>query len=447
MTIATPSAKSHERVTGRWDRELHQSLSKLKTPREWILYYVKLACGTPVPWLMCAYAFMAFVSRAGIELAAWAAGALTMIYICADAMSALKEFRFFRIGGDFFLLAYLVVGVVAAVADSDDSLATLGGLRWVALLYAITFCWELFPGLNRVFAIASGSAVFAALYGIWQHFSGVDLIRSTELASAPVAGTVFFTSVGFFNTPEQLGTFLGMMLPFPVAAYLLDSRRSDRLPRYFALAIAMVLALGILWTYRPGMWLAGAIGMIITVIMGAKHAFKLLGSSALFVAAVLLISYGTPDRLISAVEGAETKRSENQRAQINTQVKLWESSPWIGVGHSAIQAADYDPGTGNVYFQVLAQVGLLGAAFYLLFILGFLLATYRIFQEIPPSHYWHQVLVAGSLASQITFHVAGLYWATLNEGMAINLFVLVASATSYLSHHYHRGIVTDDYSL
>jgi hypothetical protein len=450
MTIATPSAKSHERVTGRWDRELHQSqLSRLKTPREWFLYYVKIVSGTPIPWLMCIYALTAFVTRAGNELAAWACASLTLVYLLADFLSGLREVRIYRIGGDLFLLCYILIGVASAAGGQsvDDNLATLGGLRWILLLYLMTYCWELFPGLNRIFMFCVGGASLAAMYGIWQHFSGVDLVGSTELASAPVPGTIFFTPIGFFNTPEHLGTSLALILPFPVAAYLLDIRRSERLPRYAALALALLLALGILWTYRPGMWLAGSIGIVIAAITAARNVFKLLFTSATLIAVVLLTSYSSPDRFWEAVEKTEATRSEAQRSQINAQVLIWETSPWTGASHASIKTANYDPGTGNVYFQVLAQTGVLGASFYLLFILGFLLSTYRIFQDVPHSHYWHQVFVAGSLASQITFHIAGLYWSTLSEGMSINLFVLIASGTSYLGHHYGLGIVTDDHAL
>jgi len=448
MIIATPSAKSHERVTGRWIRDL-----QVKSPREWAIYYIKMAVGTPIPALLCGYATLAFVSRAGLELASWSCAILTMIYILADRMngpqSGQREFKFFRVGCDLFLLGLVLVGVSTAFSTEagGDILTSLGGLRWILLLYAMTYCWELFPGLNRVFTFLLGAASLAAVYGIWQHFTGLDLIRNQELPAAPVPGTVLFTPVSFFNTPEHFGTLIGIALPFPIAAYLLDERRSSRLPRYGALALTLLLSLSVLWTYRPGMWLAAITGAVINILMASRHAFKLLLASAAFVAAVLLLSYGSPEDLLNAVDQTEAVRAEQQRLQINTQVQLWEKSPWIGTGRSPLEAANYDPGTGNVYFQVLAQVGLLGVVYYMFFILGFLLATYRIFQEIPKSHYWHRVLVAGSLASQISFHVAGLYWSTLSEAMVFNLYVLIVAATSYLIQHYSRGIVTDDHAL
>jgi O-Antigen ligase len=449
MAIATPSAKSHERVTGRWIRDL-----QVKSPREWTIYYTKQIVGTPIPYLLLAYAAMAFFSRAGLEIAAWSAAILTIFYIIADQFNSnrqnQREFHFFRIGCDFFAIGFLLIGLGAVFLSESaaDVLETLSGLRWVILLYAMTYCWELFPGLNRVFLFLVAAATIASGYGIWQHFTGVDLISGQELKPAPVPGALFFAPISFFSTAEHMGTLIGMALAFPAAAYLLDERRGQPpFRRYSAMGILLILILAVFWTYRPGMWLAAAAGLLINILIGTRHSLKLALTIIAFLTTVTLISYGSPSHFYSSVENAETVRAEHQRAQIATQVKLWEKSPWIGTGHAAVEAADYDPGTGNVYFQILAQTGLLGATLYLLFILGFLLATYRIFQEIPLSHYWHRVFVSGSLAAQLTFHVAGLYWSTESEAMALNLYVLIVAATSYVIQHYSLGIVTDDQAL
>lgn len=444
MTIATPSAKAHERVTGRWVRDL-----EVKSPREWAVYTVKQIVGTPIPWLMWLYVIVACFSRAGLEIAAWACALLTLGYVVADRMSQQREFRFFRVGCDLWLLGYILIGAISALSTESvvEALATLGAVRWVLLLYLMTYCWELFPGLNRVFGLMIFASLVAAGYGIWQHFTGVDLIRNGELPSAPVPGTVFFTPTSFFNTPENFGTLLCMALPFPAAAYLLDERKDARWPRYLALAICLVLILAILWTYRPGMWITALTSLVISMIMQVRYGVKLAIAIGAFVFGVLLISYGSPERLGSSVEAAENARAERQRSQINTQVQLWEKSPWIGVGRKALDVADYDPGTGNVYFQALAQSGILGAGFFLFIILGFLLMTYRIFREIPRTHGWHRVFISGSLSSQIAFHVAGLYWSTLSEALVLYLFVLILAATSYLTEHYGRGLVPDDHAL
>lgn len=383
-----------------------------------------------------------------MEMAAWGAAMLTIAYILIDRLSQPREFTFFRVGCDFFLLGYVIVGAISSFEASTtfEGIATIGGLRWVILLYAITYCWELFPGLNRAFMLLVASSVVAAAYAMWQHFTGVDLLRGSSFPSAPVAGAIYFVPSSFFNTPEILGTLLAMTLPFPAAAFLFADRKA-RWERWFTLSICVFLSIAILWTYRPGMWIAGVAGLLVAILMQARQAFSLLVPMAIALIIVLFACYRSPEAMFSSVTDAEQIRAERQRTQINTQVELWQESVWTGVGRKAKVAANYDPGTGNVYFQVLAQTGALGASFYLLFILSYLLATYRIFQEIPRTHYWHRVLIVGGLASQMAFHIAGLYWSTLAEALAFNLFVLVVSAISYLSEHYSRGLVPDDYSL
>jgi hypothetical protein len=443
-TLVTPSAKSHERITGRWTRD-----NEVITSKERGIYYLKQLVGTPVPYLLWAYAALAFFTRAGIEIAAWGCALLTLLYILVDRFSRNREFSFFSVGADFFLVGYFIVGVVGAFDTTSTlaGLATLGGVRWVLLMYLLAYCLELFPGLNRLYFVMLTSAVAASIYGIWQHFTGVDLIRGSELAPGPVASLVYFTSTGFFSTPEVFGTVIAMMIPFPAATYLLSESRDSRWKDFLALVLLILFSVTLLWTYRPGLWMAAGLSIFVIGLFAAKNLFKLFIWMTIAMTATLFITYGDPGAMWSSVEATDIVRGQNQRAQINTQVALWQENIWIGVGHRARDAANYDPGTGNVYFQVLAQSGVLGAGFYFLFLLGFLLLTYRVFHEIPRTHYWHRVFIGGALGSQIAFHLAGLYWSTLAEAVALNLFILIAASVGYLVEHYNRGLVPDDRAL
>jgi O-antigen ligase len=119
----------------------------------------------------------------------------------------------------------------------------------------------------------------------------------------------------------------------------------------------------------------------------------------------------------------------------------------IGAGMKAREVRSTESLDGNVYFQLLAQTGTLGLAFYLLFSLNFLLGVYRIWREIPNTHYWHKVLCTSGMGSMASFHVAGLYWPTLSDSHALLLFVFMISSLSYLAQQYDRGLVPDDHSL
>lgn len=441
----TPSAKAHERVTGRWLRDI-----EVNNGRDRFVYYFKMIVGTPIPFLLSALVILSFFSRAGSEMAAWACTLLTFCYVAADRLSRTREFGFFRVGSDFFLLGFLIVTLVTALhaSSASDAVATLGDARWILLLYGFAYCWELFPGVNRIFFLMLAAAGALAAYGVWQHFTGVDLIRGVALGDAPVKGHPFFVPTGFFSSTEIFGTVLATVLPFPAATFLLSDRKDDWHHRYLPLGCTLLLSLAIFWTYRPGLWLAGFAGLAITLLMKSKQWFTLLSTLVGFFVVVILATYSfAPGQMLDGVQAAEVVRAEHQRGQINAQVSLWQSSMWVGVGHGAVRAVDGQSQPGNVYFQLLAQTGLLGSAFYLFFVLAFLLMSYRIYAEIPESHYWHRVLISGGVGAQIAFHAAGLYWSTMAEAIIVNLFILVLSAVSYVSEHYSRGLVTDDVSL
>lgn len=414
-----------------------------------MVYYAKSVIGSPIPFLFAAVALLSAATRAGSEIASWTTAFLTLAYIATDRFARTREFSFFRIGADFFLVGLALVGLVGAVTSSSISLgvATLGDLRWIVLLYAFTYCWELFPGLNRMFVIMIGAASAVAGYGLWQHFMGLDLLSGATLGDAPVARHPYFIPTGLFNTPETFGTLLATLIPFPAAAYFLSDKREHWIEKWLPLAIVLLFSVAIMWTYRPGLWIAAVAGILVSMLMQGKQLGTFFASLALTLAIVCFAAYESPSSLLDGVQVSEEARAEKQRAQINTQVEAWQKNVVFGAGHAATEAGTYDAGTGNVYFHILAQTGVLGAALYLFFVLSFLLGTYRIYQEIPSTHTWHRVMIAGGLGSQIAFHTAGLYWVTFAEALSMNLFILVLSAMSYISEHYSRGLVSDDVSL
>jgi O-antigen ligase len=443
-TLATPSAKSHERVSGRWLRNI-----QVKTRRDWLAYHAKIIVGTPIPYLMFIFVAFAFVTRAGVEMASWAMALLSLIYIVIDHRGQSREFTFFRIGADFFLLGFLLTTLGAAlISDSfAEGLATFGTARWVILLYLFAYTWELFPGINRIYYALIGAASLVSIYGIWQHFSGLDLVRGAALANAPVGPYAYFTITGFFDSPTVFGTLIATVLPFPAASFLLSERRAFDKIRWIGVGLFLLMALAIFWTYQPGLWLAALTGLAVTLVMQGRHRILFIASAAVLFACTITFSYSSSDKVFSEIQRSDDIRAQHQRDQINFQVKTWQENPIVGVGAKASSQEGYDPGTGNVYFQILAQTGLIGLVLYLLFILSFLLSTYRIFQEIPTTHQWHRVFVSGILGSQVAFHVAGLYWSTITESRVMNVFVFLLASMSYLSEHYSRGLVPDDHSL
>jgi hypothetical protein len=418
-------------------------------------------------------------SRAATEIASWGLAILTLFYIATDSFARNREFQFFRLGPDISLAACLFAGILSIVSSmaiaansASASLDTLGllleglgHLRWIPLLYLFVYAWELFPGLNRIIVALVGTVTTVAVLAWIQHFQGVDWLTGESLVRAPTGEIPYYVPRGFLGSTEALATLFACTLPFPVAAACLrrEGDETDRVT-WIGFGLAVVIALALVFTYRPGLWWAGGAGALALLLFPGDRRLKLLASIAVAIAAVWFLLFfafdfgaKTPAASVwTMINVEEAKREEVHRAQMNSLVTVWETSPLLGVSGSVSDldslaskrtsdAARYE--SVNIYFLMLARSGIVGLVLYLAFVLHHLLNTLRLFHEIPESHHRHRVLAAGCFASQCAFHVAGLFWSTMTEAFSMNLFILVGSMSLYMTEHYAHGLVPDDNAL
>ena len=460
-TLVTPSAKAHERVTGRWNQKI-----KANSKQDWSSYYVKLVCGTPISWGITALLFLSFMNPFANDILAWSCAFLTMVYIIADRFSGTKEFAFFPMGVDFAIGFFVLVVLLNAIFQTPNALESMLSFRWVLLPYFFAYMLELFPGLNNMFQILFGAALLSAVYSIIQHFTGFEFISGRALEFAPLKGFSYFCVTGFSQNPEAFASLMAMLLPFPLCCYLAAEKRNARLMKAGALSLSLILLLSIFWTYRPGLWMASLGGMLICLIMHVQRQLKFILSLAIFLMTIIFITYQSPQQFIEQIKDRESLRASVERTQIKKLFDQFSQSPFFGTGilpapafYQNIVESDVKlkaqtglsdeakaPNT-NIYFELLAQVGLFGTLAYFAMILPFLLFSYRLFQEIPASYFWHRVIAASITAGQVSFHLSGLYWGTLSHSSLTNLFAFYLAVAAYLHHHYMKGLVPDDHSL
>lgn len=478
-STGSPSARRREHVRGRWTYNVDLSIGREKT-----VHSVKQVLGLPIPWLMVLLPILLATSRAATEIASWGLAILTLFYIATDSFARHREFQFFRLGPDISLAACLFAGILSIVSSmainanaANASLDTfglllegLGHLRWIPLLYLFVYAWELFPGLNRVVVALVGTVTSVAVLAWIQHFQGVDWLTGESLVRAPTGDIPYYVPRGFLGSTEALATLFACTLPFPVAAACLrrEGDETDRVT-WIGFALSVVIALALVFTYRPGLWWAGGAGALALLLFPGDRRLKLLASIAAAIVAVwfflfFAFDFGTSDgdkkspsaHVWNLINDDEVKREDLHRAQMNSLVTVWEKSPLLGVSGAVsdldslpskktADAAQYE--SVNIYFLLLARSGIVGLVLYLAFVLHHLLNTLRLFHEIPESHHRHRVLAAGCFASQCAFHVAGLFWSTMTEAFSMNLFILVGSMSLYMTEHYAHGLVPDDNAL
>ena len=466
--IGSPSARRREHVRGRWLYRANLQLGNERT-----VHAAKQVIGFLIPWLMVSLPVFLATSRAATEIASWGLAVLTLFYIGIDAFAQHREFKFFRLGPDVSLAACLAFGMLSVLVSlfnvtstealAGDLLEGLGHLRWIPLLYLFVYAWELFPGLNRVMIALVGTVSVMAVIAWIQHFQGVDWLTGETLTAAPTGLVRYYIPRGFFGSTEALATLFACVLPFPVAAACLrrDREETDRFT-WVGFGLSILIGLALVFTYRPGLWWAGGAGALALLLFPGDRRFKLLLAMAASIAAVWFLLFMVFDsssqdrdggKLFERIEAEEQARADQHRLQMNGLVRVWESSPILGIAGATpdLKAETSSSGTRyesvNVYFLILARSGLVGLILYLAFILHHLLNTLRLFHEIPASHHRHRVLAAGCFASQCAFHCAGLYWGTMTEAFSMNLFILVSSITLYMTEHYAHGLVPDDNAL
>jgi O-antigen ligase len=457
--LITPSQKMHSLVN-----PLPSSQSVEGENR--VLLMLKLIIGTPVPYFMILYSVALLTSMSGMELCSWTVASLTLFYIILDLPSKQREFRFFGLGTDLSLLGFLIVVVVGLYINAPQAnfVTELGSLRWMLLLYLLSYSFALFPGLNKLFYIIIGLSAIVAAYAIFQHFTGIDLryewgLRAqSAVTPAPFTGSNVYQSVGLMSHHLTYGYLFSMIFCFPLAALMLNRRRSSLL-RIFLLLTVTVIGLSLLWTYGRGVWIATLCAILfMAAYVSRKALFGILVIGAIAFGILYSSNTGFRERLDSIWATHYTSNTDRQ--------DLWRANwemladhPWIGIGWNQNEGRvqEYYTRLGitnsfsghahNNYMQILATTGVLGFLFYNLFIIGFLLMTHRLWSDVPKSHYWHKVFVLGALGSQISLQAGGLTQWNFGDAEVNHFFIFVLATIAYMAERYSDGVVPDDYSL
>ena len=236
----------------------------------------------------------------------------------------------------------------------------------------------------------------------------------------------FMRASGVFDQPNPYGGFLGLALPVTLSLAIWawggvwrpDADRAqeekpsaERAPAMGAWWLALLWAIfytaaaglitaGLLASWSRGAWLGAAVGVLVVLVLRSKRAALLSGVALLLLASLLLLGAFSPaflpqpvvDRLadLPAYFGltdvlAQPVTDENfsvveRIAHWVAAQRMWESSPWLGVGagnyaaaYPAVRLPRWEDALGhahNIYLNVLGETGLLGLAAYLALWIG-----------------------------------------------------------------------------
>jgi O-antigen ligase len=403
---------------------------------------------------------------AGMEIFGWASCTLAFAYALTDIMSPNKEFHFFLIGPDFPLWGLLIIVAIGLQlnAPEADFLKFFGQLRWVLMLYLLTYCLDLFPGINKFFKIFMVLGTLIAGYGIFQHFTGIDLRHTllhrpeSAVTVAPFGDGALFQAVGLFSHHLTYGYSFSMLICFPFAALLLSKERSW-LFKVATLISTVTIGLSLLWTYGRGVWIATFVAMAFVTLYVNKRILMGFLLSAALVGGGLYTFHPDIQGRFNSLFDSQYHSNSDRRDLWKANFAMFQDHPWIGIGYAQneIRTAEYYKKLNhnaqfvghahNSYINWLSTTGLLGLTCYTLFILSFLMMSHRLWGEVPESHFWHRAIVLGALGAQISMHVGGMTQWNFGDAEVNHLFIFCLAVVAYLSNRYSRGIVPDDHAL
>lgn len=409
-------------------------------------------------FLLCLYTIAIFTSMAALEISIWIMMA-AILFGVVRSKNVTEGPKAFRLGIDwalFGLLVTVVLGWFFNRADGAIFHVVVGATRWIVTLYGMTFLLA-YLKVPRVFWNGYVLTIFvSSLYGFLTAYTGWDFVRSREISFilGEDGGRTFARAVSFLGSPLQLGhTFaIGISVLTGVAGYRVLREPKFSLKKNWYLALTLVLAaicLGL--TYTRGAWLAGAagVGVVVFLLNRRWFAFGLIAACVL----VFALSVGSDRFKDRAVSIFATKENFSNAARIGIwqmNLKMFEDHPIVGVGlnrnediieryYEANGIEDGFVGHAHMtYLQFLSGTGALGFAFFMSFILFYLILSYRLWCVIPPDQVWHRGLLLGALGGQVALHIGGFTECNFKTMIVNHHFIFLLAIVGALRWMYDR---------
>ncbi len=248
------------------------------------------------------------------------------------------QFHAFYIVSGIYIIFNLII--LISSADPVKSIISFINNDWV--IFTIPFIVSLnLSGRWRkiVFQAVLVSALLAALYGIFQFFSGLDLIRNTKLG---LLGT-HYRAVGAYGSFLSYAGNQLMVFACAYAFFLLSTK--SKIEKTIYLLAAGIMLLSIVASQSRSTWLAIPVILVIGLLAVPKK--------QIFYAAILLVVIAAG--VITFVPEISSRfMNIFNPAQNETRLNLWRTSLAIIADHPLTGIGS---GTFNDYFEIYRVPG------------------------------------------------------------------------------------------
>jgi O-antigen ligase len=282
-------------------------------------------------------------------------------------------------------------------------------------------------------------ASIIAVYGIWQHYTGIDLWRHSHRALVVIPwgkGDVYST-VGLFNHHLTYAYSYGMILCIAWAMLLLMN-----IPKFpkMIVSIGFALILGsIICTYGRGAWIALGITLPFMTLLTSRKNFVIMLTLFCVGLGVLYKVNGTFRERLQSIDSANYKSNEERRKLWEINFEMFKDHPLVGVGYLENEDLSFpyyermhisDGMAGHAhsnYFEFLATAGLPGFIAYLVMIILPLILSVKLFLNMRgisgTEALWDRCMILAAVGAQLVFHIGGFTQCTVCDSKVLHQFI------------------------
>jgi putative inorganic carbon (HCO3(-)) transporter len=278
-----------------------------------------------------------FWSLAGMQIMLGLVIVCSLLTYLIQKEKPVKFHPFYIVSGIYIIFNLLIL---ISSADLVKSITSFINNDWV--IFTIPFIVSLNLSARwrkMVFQAVLVSALVAAFYGIFQFFSGLDLIRHTKLG---LLGT-HYRAVGAYGSFLSYAGNQLMVFAYAYAFFLLSTK--SKIEKTMYLLAAGILLLSIVTSQSRSTWLAIPVILVIGLLAVPKK--------QLFYAAICLVVIAA-GIIMFVPEISSRFLNIFNPAQNETRLNLWKTSLAIIADHPLTGIGS---GTFNDYFEIYRVPG------------------------------------------------------------------------------------------
>lgn len=359
----------------------------------------------------------------GLILIAW----LSKIFIDKDE-------KFIRTPLDIPILVFLLASLLSVFFSIDflNSLKHFRSLWTILVFFMIVNTLKDRVFIRKLFFILIAVTTIVSIYGIFQHYLGIDLTRP---AGHKVIGTYSdsFRAMGTFDHHLTFSGYILIVLSINLSLFLFSNTGKEKL---IWGGTSLIIGLTLLFTFARSAWL-GFIGAalflgIFSSRINGKNIFLKILVSLFIVSIISAISPPIRERAKTIVDVDDN----SERIYLwQASLKMFKDYPLTGVGIRSFGKFYNDPNlhyrnpnsqgnlgeTHNVYLDMLATRGIFGFISFVWLWIVFFKNSFYVLANIDKTDAFSKALLLGISSGIFGFLTAGFFESNFNDSEVIML--------------------------